>query len=475
MIQNPLYPNLRQAGKRSQEASTTRVYAHDPVFSHLGSGKTYFIKTHGCQANEADSENIAGILEACGFSATGEITAADLIVINTCAVRENAENKVFGEIGRLKELKRDKPGLKVVIAGCMPQEETVVNRIIKTYRQVDVVIGTHNIDKLPVYLADTYSDGCRNVEVYSSQGEIIEGLPAARANRYKAWVNIMHGCDEFCTYCIVPYTRGKERSRSVATIIAEVEQLYQAGYMEVTLLGQNVNAYGQDRDDGITFAELLRRLNKIPIPRVRFTTSHPKDFSPELVDVLALGGNLMPAIHLPVQSGSDRILKAMNRKYTSAGYLELVDYIYERLPHISLTTDIIVGFPNESEGDFADTLSLVRRAKFEGAYTFIYSQRAGTPAATLTDDVPKAEKKRRLQLLNELVNHGFAAGNRRFLGAEVPVLVEGPSKTDPAYYTGYTPNNKLVNFPATREALGRIVSVKITEARTWSLKGEISR
>jgi tRNA-2-methylthio-N6-dimethylallyladenosine synthase len=290
----------------------------------------------------------------------------------------------------------------------------------------------------------------------------------------KAWVNIMYGCDEFCTYCIVPYTRGKERSRPFDAIIAEVEALIRMGYQEITLLGQNVNAYGLDLPEkGITFAYLLETLRQMPIPRIRFTTSHPKDFSREIVQVLGKGGNLMPAIHLPVQSGSDAILKRMNRKYSKDSYLSLVQDIYTHVPSVSLTTDIIVGFPGETEADFSETLDLVRKARFEGAYTFIYSARSGTPAALFPDDVVYEEKKKRLYALNHLVNEGFLRGNQRFVHHNVDVLVEGRSKSNPDKLTGYTPHNKLVNFASDQDVIGKIIPVQVIEAKTWSLIGVV--
>lgn len=467
-------PNQRIAGKRTKDLAKKRDFVLDPVFFGLGKGRSFFIKTYGCQANEADSEAISGLMVACGFDVAENYESADFIIVNTCAVRENAEKKVYGLLGGFKDLKRKNPNLKLIVAGCMMQQETVVERIIKTFRHVDIVIGTHNIDRLPAYIARLDREQRQLIEVLSAEGEVIEKFPLLRSHRYKALVNIMYGCDEFCTYCIVPYTRGKERSRQLADIVEEVKSLANAGYQEVTLLGQNVNAYGLDFNDrGQTFPELLRRLQRLPIPRIRFTTSHPKDFSKELVDVLATGGNLMPSIHLPVQSGSNRILRAMNRKYTSESYLELVDYIYEKIPGISLSTDIIVGFPGESDADFEATLNLVELARFEGAYTFIYSPRPNTPAAKLTDTLPIEIKKERLYRLNALVNAGFKRGNERFLNEVVPVLVDGVSKTDPRHYSGYTPNQKLVNFVATPSDVGKIRPVKITEAMTWTLNGEI--
>jgi len=467
-------PQLMSARKRSKNEVFSEAFVLDERFLNLGQGRKYLIRTYGCQANEADSERIAGIVEAAGFTRSKDMDSASLIIINTCAVRANAENKVYGEIGRLKKYKYHNPDLVIALGGCMAQEETTVEKVLKTIPHVDIVFGTHNLHMLLEYLHEVIVNKRRVIEVFSEEGRIIENIPAARDSRYKAWVNIMYGCDEFCSYCIVPYTRGKERSRDPRQIIAEVEALIGAGYKEITLLGQNVNSYGLDLEDpDITFPWLLAKLNTMPIPRIRFTTSHPKDFSDQLIEVLSKGGNLMPYIHLPVQSGSDRILKAMNRKYTSSQYLDLVERIYDRIPDISLTTDLIVGFPGETESDFEATLELVRKCRFEGAYTFIYSKREGTPAATYPDDVDAITKKERLYRLNELVNEGYKQGNLRFQGQIVEVLVEGASKTNPDMLSGYTKYNKLVNFKGPEDLIGKIIPIRVKTARTWSLVGEL--
>src|SRR5690606_14048928 len=330
---------------------------------------------------------------------------ADIILLNTCAIRENAENKVFGEIGHLKPLKLEKPDLLIGVCGCMSQEESVVNKILEKHQFIDMIFGTHNIHRLPQLVSEAMFSKEMVVEVWSKEGDIIENLPKARKGKIKAWVNIMYGCDKFCTYCIVPMTRGKERSRRPEDIIQEVRQLAAQGYKEITLLGQNVNAYGKDFTDiDYTFADLMDDIRKIDIPRVRFTTSHPRDFDDRLIEVLAKGGNLLDHIHLPVQSGSNEILKKMNRKYTREEYLELVRKIREAIPNVTLTTDIIVGFPNETDEQFEETMSLVEEVGFEAAYTLIYYQRERKPAAKKTDDVPEEVKKQRLYRLNELVN-----------------------------------------------------------------------
>lgn len=464
----------------SAQAARKRKTTNTPIIDfeahinvrYLGVGKQYLIQTYGCQGNEADTENMRGILEQMGFEATTKETEADLIILNTCAIRENAENRVFGEIGRLKQYKKHNPDLILAVAGCMPQDESVVDRLLQSYPYVDMIFGTHNLHQLPYYLETAIHGKERVVEVYSIEGSIIENIPKRRDNKIKAWVHIMFGCDEFCTYCIVPYTRGKERSRQPEAILEEVRQLAEEGYQEVTLLGQNVNAYGRDfTDKDYTFANLLDDLRGTDMPRIRFMTSHPRDFDQATVDVLAKGGNLMPHIHLPVQSGSNKVLKKMNRKYTVETYLALVDAIYQAIPHASLTTDIIVGFPGETEEDFQATLELVKRCRFEGAFTFIFSARANTPAANYADESPMEEKKARLQRLNERINAGYLSGHQRFDGEVVEVLVDGESKHDDAVLAGYTQHNKLVNFKGPKALIGARVPVNITEAKTWFLKG----
>jgi len=467
-------PDLKIARKRTKSEVEIKEYANINNIKDIGKDKRYIIQTHGCQANEADSEVLKGLLESQGFTSTEHLEDSDLVIINTCAIRENAENKVFGELGRLKSYKRINPNMIIAVAGCMPQEEAVVERIIKKYPHVDLVFGTHNIDKLLDYLDYVLKTKKPLIEVYSKEGEIIEHLPQVRDNRFKAWVNIMFGCDEFCTYCIVPYTRGKERSRKKEYIIEEVKVLIKQGYKEITLLGQNVNSYGLDfLEDKYDFADLLEDLAKLDIPRIKFTASHPKDFSSKLIDVIAKYDNIMPFIHLPVQSGSNQILKRMNRKYTKEQYLDLVNQIYEKIPHVSLTTDIIVGFPGETHEDYLETLDLVEKSRFEGAYTFIYSPRKGTPAAQYENDIPEKEAKERLYRLNDLINEGFLRGNKRFEGRIVKVLVEGYSKTNENVLSGYTENNKLVNFMGDESLIGKIIEVKIEKAKTWSLDGVI--
>ena len=467
-------PSVKQARKRSFKETVKEHYAVPAHLVGIASGKHYKIQTYGCQANEADSENIKGILETLGYSETDDEAAADFILLNTCAIRENAENRVFGELGRLKKHKRHNPDMLLGISGCMPQEEKVVNKLLKSYPYVDLVFGTHNIDKLPTYIETALFNKERVVEVFSEEGRIVENMPRKRNHPYKAWVNIMYGCDEFCTYCIVPYTRGTERSRAPEDIIEEVKHLKNEGYKEVTLLGQNVNAYGRDfKATPYSFANLLEELALTGIDRIRFQTSHPNDFDEASVEVIGKYDNLMPHIHLPVQSGSDEVLKRMNRKYTKKRIFDLVEQMRTHIPGVSITTDLIVGFPGESEAHFEETLDMVKRVGFEGAFTFIYSPREGMPAASYEDPTPMEEKRKRLARLNDIINQGFAEGHKRFEGETVNVLIEGESKNDPDVLAGYSEHFKVVNVRGDKSLIGSIIPVKITNAKTWFLEGEV--
>lgn len=467
-------PNLQEAKRRSRH----QVDHIDDAFEipvdmiNIGKGKKYFIHTYGCQANERDSETLSGILETLGYIACNEIKEADVILLNTCAIRENAEEKVFGKVGYVKNLKKSKPDLIFGLCGCMAQEEIVIKRILEKHPHIDLIFGTHNIHRLPQLLKEAMYSKEMVVEVWSKEGDVIENTPVTRANNHKAWVNIMYGCNKFCTYCIVPYTRGKERSRLMNDIVKEVEELKDNGYQEITLLGQNVNSYGKDLDDETSFASLLEAVAKTGISRIRFTTSHPWDFSKEMIAVIAQYENIMPAIHLPVQSGNSEILKLMGRRYTREQYLELFHTIKKMIPDCTVTTDIIVGFPNETEEQFLDTLSLYRECEYDLAYTFIYSPRDGTPAAKMHDNVPFSEKQQRLERLNEIVREKALMQNQRFLNKVVDVLVDGPSKKDENMMTGYTAHQKLINFKGNKEDIGKIVKVKVTEVKTWALKGE---
>lgn len=468
-------PSLKEAKHRGKE----EVHILEDAFhipedmKNIGIGKTYYIKTYGCQANERDSETMRGILESMGYQKTEEMEKADVVLLNTCAIRENAELKVFGKMGELKRIKRDRPDMIFGMCGCMAQEEEVVQRLLEKHPHTDLIFGTHNIHRLPELLKEAMMSKAMVVEVWSKEGDIIENIPTSRDNPLKAWVNIMYGCDKFCTYCIVPYTRGKERSRLPKDILHEVEELKEDGYKEITLLGQNVNSYGKDFDDDYSFASLLEDVAKTGIDRIRFTTSHPWDFTDEMIDVIAKYDNIMPFIHLPVQSGNDEVLRLMGRKYNSTSYKTLYDKIVAKIPNVSVSTDIIVGFPNETEEQFEDTLKMVDYCKYDNAYTFIYSPRAGTPAAKMEDNVDHKIKEERLQRLNERVNRYSLAKNQQYLGKKVKVLVEGYSKKGNAMLMGYTDTQKLVNFSGDPKYIGQIVDVEITDAKTWSLNGKI--
>ena len=441
--------------------------------SKLGINKKYHIITYGCQANVRDSETISAILEDMSFTKTDNMEDADLILLNTCAIRENAHNKVFGMIGRIQHLKEKRPDIILAIGGCMAQEVSVVNELERKKKYVDVVFGTHNIYNLPKLISEAIDKNEQVIEVFSKEGDIIENLPVKRDSMYKAFVNIMYGCDKFCTYCIVPYTRGKQRSREKEYILEEVKELVKNDYKEVTLLGQNVNAYGKDLYDDYGMDNLLSDVAKTGIERIFFVTSHPWDFTDEMIEVIKNNKNIMPYIHLPLQSGSDRILKLMGRKYTKEEYLTLYSKLKEALPNASITTDIIVGFPNETKEDFEDTLDVVRKCKYDSAFTFIFSPREGTPASKMKDDISLEEKEMRLQKLNELINQYSTEANDKYLNKIVPVLVEGYSEKNSDMLMGYTNTMKLVNITGDSKNIGKIVNVKITDVKTWSMTGEI--
>ncbi len=466
-----LLPSYKEARKRSKVLSEKEFYSIDKEFKTIGNNRKYFIKTYGCQMNEHDTENIKAMLEEIGFIEANDYLEADLIILNTCSIRENAHNKAFGMLGRIKHLKQSKKNLIVGLCGCMAQEEKVVDDIMKKYKWVNFVFGTHNIHRLPFILKEALESNNQEIEVCSKEGNIVEGMPVKRENSYKAYVNIMYGCDKFCTYCIVPYTRGKQRSRDKDDILKEVNDLVQKGYKEVTLLGQNVNAYGKDFDYKYNMENLLEDVSKTGIARIRFMTSHPWDFTDGMIDVIKKYPNIMPSIHLPVQSGSSRILKLMGRKYTKEEYIKLFDKI-KTIPNVCVSTDIIVGFPDEQDEDFKETLDLVNYCKFDNAYTFIFSPREGTPAAKLKDSIPLSKKEERLHILNETVNKYFLESNRKLINTKVKVLVDGKSEKE-GMLCGYTDTNKLINFYADANLIGQIVEVLVTDAKTWSLDGRV--
>jgi tRNA-2-methylthio-N6-dimethylallyladenosine synthase len=434
----------------------------------------YFITTFGCQMNVHDSEVMAGILESSGYEAATSLETADLILLNTCCVRENAENRTFGHVGNLKALKEQNPRLVIGICGCMVQQPTVVEKIRTSYPFIDLVFGTHNLHRLPELLQQLAATNSRVSEVWDSEGKIHEGLPVKREEQFRAWVTIMYGCNNFCSYCIVPYVRGRERSRAPEMILEEIRGLAANGVKEVTLLGQNVNSFGNDLANGWNFARLLQEITRTDIERIRFQTSHPKDLSDELIAVMAAEKKVSRHLHLPFQAGSSRILKLMNRHYTKEAYEALAAKIQHRVPGIALTTDIIVGFPGETEADFADTLDLVSKVRFDGAFTFIYSPRVGTPAAALADQVPETVKKERLLQLIELQNRISFEKNQALIGTLHEILVEGTSEKNAEIWSGRTMQNKLVHFkPTFRVKSGDLAVVRITAAKTFTLEGEL--
>lgn len=466
-------PDYKEARTRDKREYKRVEFSFEDNIKGKYSGKKFFLKTYGCQMNEHDSENISALLIELGFTKVDDYNEADLVLLNTCSIRENAHNKAFGMLGRLKHLKLVKKDLIVGLCGCMAQEKSVVDEILRDYKFVNFVFGTHNMYQLPEILDKAIEENKQQIEVYSREGDLVEGLPVVRANSYKAYVNIIYGCNKFCTYCIVPYTRGMERSRAKEDILKEIDELISEGYKEVTLLGQNVNAYGKDLYEDYTLSNLLEDIAKKDIPRIRFMTSHPWDFTDEMIEVIGKYQNIMPSVHLPVQSGSSRILKLMGRRYTKEEYLRLFDKIKETVPGVSISTDIIVGFPGESEEDFKETLDLVEYCKYDNAFTFIFSVREGTPAARLKDETSLEEKEERLQRLNAIVNKYFLENNKKLEGKILPVLVEGVSEKKKGMYFGYSHTNKLINFISDKSLeVGSIVNVEITSAKTWSLDGK---
>ena len=432
---------------------------------------SFFVRTYGCQANVVDSQVIDNILIKMGFNKSLDIENADLIILNTCAIRENAELKVFGEIGWLVKKRKNNPNIRVGVCGCMVQQENVFDRLSKN-QHVDFIFGTHNIDQLPEIIYESYINNNKILSVKHQAENKYKILPRTIEQKHKAFVTIMDGCDKFCTYCIVPYTRGQQISRSKEDIIDEIKHLMQNGLKEVTLIGQNVNSYGLDfKDKKYHFKDLLEDIAKLNIPRIRFSTSNPWNLNKDLIDVMAKYDNIMPYIHLPIQSGDEEILKQMNRKMLIKDYIDLVDYLREKIPDISISTDLIVGFPNESSEAFKHTIDLYNRIKYDNAYTFIYSKREGTPAAKIIDHVTLTEKKKRLYELDELVRKYAKEANEKFVGKVLDVLVDGVSKNNAKRLTGYSPQWKVVNFTGDAK-IGDIVKVKINEASRFSLSGK---
>lgn len=435
-------------------------------------GNKYHILTYGCQMNVRDSETISGLLEGMGYEETDILGDANLVVFNTCSVRHSAENKVYGKLGEINKLKKSKPDLMIAFGGCMAQVPEVKRRLKRL--GVDLLFGTHNIHELPYLIEEVKSTNKKVYQVWDNAGPVIEPLPAKREPGLSAFVNIMYGCNNFCSYCIVPYTRGRERSRTPEYIIKEINDLANEGYKEITLLGQNVNSYGRGLEKPIDFAELLKMVadNSPGIERIRFTTSHPKDISDKLIDTIAEGGKICEHVHVALQSGSNKILEMMNRKYTREHYINITNKMRDKIPNVAITTDIIVGFPGETDGDFADTIDVVNKVQFDAAYTFMYSPRSGTRAAEFTDHIPLEEKKARLAYLMDVQYKIAARINKALEGKVEEVLVEGPSKTDSNYLTARTRTNRIVIFSGPDSLIGQLINVRIKEGKTFSLTGE---
>ena len=463
-------PNMLEAKKRNKKE--VNVYNYIDNDKKIGNNRKFYVRTYGCQMNEHDSEKIKGILKNNNFKEVLNIEEAEVIILNTCAIRENAHNKVFGFLGKVKHLKEKNPNIILGICGCMAQEENVVNEIMNKYKYVNFVFGTNNIDSL-IELIDNTQNIKQNIEVYSNAYmDICEGMPHSRDSKITAYVDIILGCDKFCTYCIVPYTRGAQRSRSKESIINEVINLKNEGYKEVTLLGQNVNAYGKDLYENYNLADLLKDVSDTGIDRIRFVTSHPWDFTDEMIEVIKNRDNVMPYVHLPIQSGSNRILKLMGRRYTKESYLLLYKKL-RTIENVSITTDIIVGFPDESEEDFEETINLVNECKFDGAFTFAYSPRENTPASIMKGQIDESVKMNRLNRLNEVVNKYSNINNNKYVGKQVKVLVLGKSEKGNDKVMGYTPQMKLVNVTANEDVIGKIIDVIITDAKSFSLDGKL--
>ncbi len=431
-------------------------------------------ETYGCQQNENDTERIRGILAEAGYEFTESAEAADIVVYNTCAVRENAEQKVFGRIGILKHIKEHRPGLIICLCGCMVQQEHITKKIKKLHNHIDLIFGPHELYRFGELLYEVYDKKKAVVSIPDVEGAIAEGMPILREPASKAWVSIMYGCNNFCSYCIVPYVRGRERSRKSDAILAEIRELVAGGVSEITLLGQNVNSYGKDLEEQIDFADLLRMVNDIEgIKRIRFMTSHPKDLSDKLIDTMAECDKVCRQLHLPFQAGSDKVLADMNRRYTKADYLEKIEKVKARMPGIALSTDVIVGFPTETTADFEETLDVLKKVEFDNIFSFIYSKREGTPAAKLDFALTDKEIHENFNRLLEVQNEISLKKNMAYLGKELLISVDEVSKNNPEMLTGRTESLKPVNFRGGKELLGKFVRVRITEAHTWSLNAEI--
>ena len=456
---------------------------------NAGKNAKYYILTMGCQLNENDSEKLCGMVEKMGYTETDDISSADLVIYNTCCVRENAEEKLFGKLGEVKKLKEAK-GTIIAIGGCMMQEKHIVEKIKKSYKY-DVIFGTHTLHRFPKDLYNAIMESKRITDILDIDGEVIEGLPIKRDDNIRASVTIMNGCNNFCTYCIVPYVRGRERSRSSEDILSEIKELAKAGYKEITLLGQNVNSYmrverekakqdlnnkeyDQNKNNINSFAKLLRAVNEIDgIEKIRFTSPHPKDFTDDVIEAIRDSKKVSKFIHLPLQSGSTNVLKTMNRVYTKEQYLELVEKMKKMIPDVKFSTDIIVGFPGETEKDFEDTLDVVRKVKYEQIFMFIYSRRKGTPADKMENQIPEEIKHKRFDRLKNLYENLVEENNKEYIGKTFELLVEGYNKTNNEYLTGRTDTNKVVIFEGKEDIIGKVINVKIISDHKWYLKGEV--
>lgn len=458
-----------------QKEIARRIRANNDVEQlRTGKQKRMHVITFGCQQNNSDSEKIMGLLAEMGYTNTDIKEMADVIIINTCCVRENAELKLYGNIGALKRLKADNPSLIIGVCGCMMQQEHAVEMIRKKYRHVDIIFGTHNIYKLPELMERSIGEKYTLIDILNTEGMIIEDIPVLREEKFKAWVTIMYGCNNFCSYCIVPHVRGRERSRKPEDIIREIEDLAKDGCKEVTLLGQNVNSYGKDLNMDLDFADIIRMVNEIEgIERIRFMTSHPKDISDKLISTMRDCKKVCEQLHLPFQAGSNKILRRMNRKYTKEEYLNKILKAKKEIPGVALSTDVIVGFPGETDEDFEETLDVLKRVEFDQVFMFIYSKRIGTSAAEMEDTATYEDKHRNFERLVKLQNEISKKLNDAYMDRCVEVLAEGNSKNDPLKYTGRTRTGKVVNFTGVEGIIGKLVNVKINEIHSWFLNGEI--
>ena len=463
-----------------EEIKEQKEYIEKVKKLNLGKNLKYAVLTMGCQLNENDSEKLSGMMEEMGYSKTDKLEDANLIVFNTCCVRENAEDRLFGKLGEVKKYKEAK-GTIIAIGGCMMQEKHIVEKLKQSYSFFDIVFGTHTLHKFPEDVYNVIQNRKRIEDIIDIDGEVIEGLPIKRDDSIKASVSIMNGCNNFCTYCIVPYVRGRERSRRAEDIIAEIKCLAKEGYKEITLLGQNVNSYmrvEREKNEDVgqinSFAKLLREVNKIDgIERIRFISPHPKDFTDDVIEAIRDCDKVCKIIHLPLQSGSTDVLRKMNRKYTKEQYLDLVKKMREKIPGVEFSTDIIVGFPEETEEDFEDTLDVVSKVCFEQVFMFIYSRRVGTPADKMENQIPEDVKHTRFDRLKKLVESQIEVNNKKYVGTMQKVLVEGKSKTNEKMLTGRTDTNKVVNFEAEEDKIGTMVNLKIVSEHMWYLRGEI--